>query len=150
MTTQEPLRATVDKFSFTVPTDRVYSPEHCWVLRDGVDIKVGLTDFRQQTIGDVAFVDCKPTGTVLAAGEELAGVETIKANVVVPSPVAGTVATTNEALGQQPELVNEDCYGRGWLMALTPAKEGDLDLLLSPSVYLALMLKEAEAAKARR
>lgn len=150
MTPTETLRASVDKFVFTVPTDRAYSADHCWVLRDGANIKVGLTDYRQQSIGDVAFVECKPVGAVLGAGEDLASVETIKANIVVPSPVAGSVAAVNEALGDRPELVNEDCYGEGWLAVLTPAQAADLDGLLPPNDYLALMVKEAEAAQAGR
>ena len=89
MTPTEMLRASIDKFVFTVPTDRAYSADHCWVMRDGADIRVGLTDYRQQSIGDVAFVEIKPVGTVLGAGEDLASVETIKANIAVPSPVAG-------------------------------------------------------------
>ena len=150
MTSTELLRASIDKFTFTVPTDRAYSAEHCWIVRDGADIKVGLTDYRQQSIGDVAFVECKLAGTVLAAGEDLASVETIKANIVVPSPVAGSVSAVNAVLVDRPELVNEDCYGEGWLVLLTPAKPDDLDLLLKPTDYLALMVKEAEAAQAGR
>jgi glycine cleavage system H protein len=150
MTTTELLRASVDKFVFTVPTDRVYSAEHCWIVRDGADLKVGLTDYRQQSIGDVAFVECKPVGTVVAAGDDLAGVETIKANIVVTSPVAGSVKAVNAALGDRPEVMNEDCYGEGWLVVLTPAETSDLDSLLTPTDYLALMVKEAEAAQAGR
>src|SRR5512139_2396394 len=114
MAFSDELRATVDKFTFTVPTDRIYSAEHCWIVRDGAAIKVGLTDYRQQSMGDVAFVECRPAGTVLAAGEDLASVETIKANVVIPTPVAGSVKAVNDVLGNRPEVVNEDCYGEGW------------------------------------
>jgi glycine cleavage system H protein len=147
MGSTERLCATVDKFVFTVPTDRAYSSEHCWVQREGVSVKVGLTDFRQQSIGDVAFAECKPEGSVLAAGAELANLETIKTNVVVPSPVGGSGVAVNESLSEHPELVNEDCYGQGWLVALTPAQPQELEALLSPSAYLALMVKAAEAAR---
>ncbi len=149
MGSTEQLRATVDKFVFTVPMDRVYSSEHYWVQREGESVRVGLTDFRQQTAGDVAFVECKPKGTILGAGEELANLETIKTNVVVPSPLRGTVVAVNESLSERPELVNEDCYGQGWLVALSPAQPQELEALLSPSTYLALMVKAAEAARTK-
>ena len=149
MTSTEALRARVDKFVFTVPTDRVYSSEHYWVHREGESVKVGLTDFRQQTAGDVAFVECKPKGSVLGAGEDLANLETIKSNVVVPSPLRGTVVAVNESLSERPELVNEDCYGQGWLVALAPADPDEVDRLLTPSTYLPLMVKAAEAARTK-
>ena len=148
MTTTDPLRLTVDKFVFTVPTDRAYSPDHCWVLREGGAVKVGLTDFRQQTIGDVACVECRPASTRLAAGDDLASVETIKASVAVPAPVSGIVVAVNESLTQQPELLNEDCYGQGWLTLLSAVEAGDFDQLLGPPAYLALVRKEAEVAEA--
>jgi glycine cleavage system H protein len=150
MDASEPLRATVDKFVFLVPTDRLYSPDDCWVQQEGGLVKVGLTDFRQQTAGDVAFVECKPQGSVLRAGQELANLETIKVNLAVASPVSGTVAAVNEELGQRPELVNEDPYGRGWLVAILPSNPEELEHLLQPTAYFAGMVERAEAERAKR
>ena len=86
------LETTVDKFIFRVATDRLYSPEGVWALADGDRIRVGMTDFLQQRSGDVAFAEVRPAGTAVAAGDEVALIETIKANVEVLSPVGGTVA----------------------------------------------------------
>ena len=85
----EYLETTVDKFIFKVATDRLYSAEGVWALADGDRIRVGVTDFLQQLSGDVAFAEVKPAGTAVAAGDEVAAIETIKANVEVPSPVGG-------------------------------------------------------------
>ncbi len=146
METAECLTATVDKFVFQVVTDRRYSPEDCWVQIEGKLAKIGITDFRQQTAGDVAFVECKPVGIILAAGEELASIETIKVNLAIPSPLTGTVVAVNEALNTRPELVNTDPYGQGWLAALCPAAPEELENLLTPAAYLALITEKAESA----
>ncbi len=146
METAECLTATVDKFVFQVVTDRRYSPEDCWVQIEGKLAKIGITDFRQQTAGDVAFVECKPVGIILAAGEELASIETIKVNLAIPSPLTGTVVAVNEALNTRPELVNTDPYGQGWRAALCPAAPEELENLLTPAAYLALITEKAESA----
>jgi glycine cleavage system H protein len=79
---------------------------------------VGVSDYLQQASGDVAFVDVQPPGTVLAAGEELASIETVKAILTVESPVSGTILQVNEALEQSPELINQGPYGDGWLAVI--------------------------------
>jgi len=146
----EALVATIDKFVFTVPSDRRYSTDDCWVQTAGHLARIGLTDFRQQSAGDVAFVECKPVGILLKVGDELANIETIKAALCVPSPLSGTVVAVNEALNERPELVNEDPYGQGWLVALRPANPADVDNLLDPAAYFALMKDKAEAERAKR
>jgi glycine cleavage system H protein len=139
------LEATVDKFIFRVATDRRYSLEGVWALEDGDRIRVGVTDFLQQRSGDVAFAEVRPAGRVVVAGEEVALIETIKANVEVPSPVGGTVVEVNPALGPSPEVVNLDPYGAGWL-AVIDADDWpkDRDALLGPSAYFELMRDQAE------
>ena len=100
------LETTVDKFIFRVATDRLYSPEGAWALADGDRIRVGMTDFLQQLNGDIAFAEVKPEGTAVAAGDEVATIETIKANVEVLSPVGGTVVEVNPAMEMSPEAIN--------------------------------------------
>ena len=112
------LETTVDKFIFRVATDRLYSAEGIWVLKgdEGDRVRLGVTDYRQQLNGDVAFAHLKPVGTNLAAGDEFAEVETIKATVSFPSPIAGTVLEVNDELDLTPEAVNQEPYGQGWLV----------------------------------
>ncbi len=139
------LEATVDKFLFRVATDRWYSPEGVWALPDGGRIRVGVSDFLQQRSGDVAFVEAKPVGTSLARGEELALIETIKANVEVASPVTGVVAAVNPSLELSPEVINQDPFGDGWLAVIdAPEWAPNRATLLDPEAYFALMCAQAE------
>ena len=139
------LETTVDKFIFRVATDRLYSAEGVWALADGDRIRVGLTDFLQQHSGDVAFAEVKPDGTTLEAGDEVALIETIKVNLSLASPVAGTVAEVNPAMELSPESINQDPYGDGWL-AVIDARDWptDREALLDPQAYFALMKGQAE------
>ena len=139
-----------DKFTFRVATDRLYLAEGLWALPLSpgrtARVRVGLTDFLQQRSGDVAAVAVKATGTKLEVSQELAEVETIKANVSVASPLAGTVVEVNPALARSPETVNEDPYGAGWLAVIEATDwERDRTKLLEPAGYLAVV--DAEAAK---
>jgi len=145
----EYLEATHDKFTFRVATDRLYGEEGIWALRaapqGNTEIRLGLTDFLQQRSGDVAFVSIKPKGTKLAAGDEFAQIETVKANVSLYSPVAGTVLEVNQALDRNPELVNQDPYGKGWF-AIIQASNWDADRakLLDPEAYFRSMQSQIE------
>ena len=139
------LETTVDKFIFRVATDRLYSPEGVWALADGDRIRVGMTDFLQQLNGDVAFAEVKPEGTAVATGDEVAVIETIKANVEVPSPVGGTVVEVNPAMELSPEAINQDPYGEGWLVVIEASDwPKDRDALLDPQAYFELMKSQAE------
>jgi glycine cleavage system H protein len=140
------LETSVDKFIFRVATDRLYSPEGIWALAEGERVRIGVTDFLQQSSGDVAFAQVRPEGTALGAGDEVAEIETIKVNLGVPSPVGGTVAEVNPALELSPELINQDPYGEGWLVVIdTRERPTDLDTLLGPEAYFELMKGQAEA-----
>jgi glycine cleavage system H protein len=144
------LETTIDKFTFRVPTDRLYSRDGVWVLRldakDGVRIRVGVTDFLQQHSGDIAFVTVRAAGTQLAAGDDVADIETVKVDLALPSPVAGSVLEINPALGATPELINQDPYGDGWLAMIAPTDwEADNRGLLTPEAYFALMQQQARS-----
>jgi len=102
------LETTVDKFTFRVATDRLYSREGVWALAEGKRVRIGLTDFMQQRSGDVAFAEVKPVGTALALGDEVASIETIKVDIALGSPVAGSVVEVNQALSEAPEAINQD------------------------------------------
>lgn len=145
------LEATVDKFTFRVPTDRLFTPDGIWVRAEGADqVRLGVTDYLQQHSGDIAFVLTKPAGTRLACDEEVASLETIKVNLSLPSPVGGTVIELNTALDAAPELLNQDPYGRGWLVVINAASwESEKPRLLEADAYLAVMRSQAEAELAQ-
>jgi glycine cleavage system H protein len=139
------LEAAVDKFIFRVATDRLYSPEGVWALAEGDRIRVGMTDFLQQRSGDVAFAEVRSAGRAVATGDEVALIETIKANVEVISPVSGAVAEVNPALAMTPEAINQDPYGQGWLAVIEASDwPKDRDALLDPQAYFELMRGQAE------
>ncbi len=138
------LETTVDKFTFRVATDRLYTDSHLWIKLESKLARIGLSDYLQQTSGDVAFADVEPEGTQLAPGDDLASIETIKVNLVLPSPISGVIQEINPSLEDAPELVNQDPYGEGWL-ALVEASEWGTDRanLLAPGTYFEMMKTEA-------
>lgn len=146
----EYLETTVDKFVFKVRKGSWYSETGVWVrLEDGL-ARLGLSDYIQQSSGDVAFADIEPAGTELAQGNYLGLIETIKAAIELLSPVSGTVQELNEELETSPELINEDPYGRGWLALITLSDwQADRANLLAAEQYLAVMHRQAEEAAKR-
>lgn len=146
------LSFSLGKFVFEVPTDRYYSEEGMWVLPEGQGrVRVGLSDFVQQRSGDVAFAEIKPEDTVLDVGDEVAVVETIKVDVYFASPVTGVVAAVNPAMEVEPEVINQDPYGEGWLAVIdTEDWEDAQEKLLDPEGYFELMKVEAEQEAQRQ
>lgn len=145
----EYLQTTIDKFTFRVAKDRLYTADGVWLLpvqsHSTQRVRVGVTDFFQQHNGDVAFVDVKGTGASFNNGEEFAEIETMKVNVSLPSPVAGTIAEVNPALELTPEVVNKDPYDKGWLAEIDVLQwEADRVWLLDAAAYLAVMQEQAE------
>ncbi len=139
------LELTVDKFTFKVATDRFYSAEGLWVEPAGQRVRVGLSDFLQQRSGDIAFVELKPIGTALAAGDEFASIETIKVNIALSSPISGKVIEVNEAMDTAPEAINQNPYDAGWLAVIeTSDWEADRSRLLDAAAYFEAMKREAE------
>jgi glycine cleavage system H protein len=139
------LEATVDKFVFRVKQGLWYSQAGMWAqLEDGFT-RVGVTDFAQQTNGDVAFVELPPPGSSVRQGGSLGEIETVKVTFDLTSPVSGTVQTVNPALEESPELVNQDPYGAGWL-ALIQLSDwvADKAHLLDAKQYLEVMRGQAE------
>jgi glycine cleavage system H protein len=112
------------------PADLRYTKSHEWLrtLPDG-SIEIGITDHAQQTLGDLVFVEVPEAGRVLAAGDACAVVESVKAASDVYSPIAGEVTAGNELLATQPELVNRDPFGQGWILRIKPAAGAGAALL---------------------
>ncbi len=119
-----------------VPVELRYAKTHEWarLLADG-SVEVGISEHAQAALGDLVFVEVPETGRVLAAGEGCAVVESVKAASDVYSPIAGTVIAVNLELAAAPELVNQDCYGRGWMLRLQPASTASLAGLLDAEAY---------------
>jgi glycine cleavage system H protein len=139
------LETAVDKFTFKVATDRFYTAEGVWAKDENGRVRIGLSDYVQQHNGDVAFAEIKPAGTVLAAGEELAVIETIKVNISFASPVNGKIEEVNPAMNAAPEAINLDPYGSGWLAVMEIADwEAERTRLLDPQAYFKIMKGQAE------
>lgn len=140
------LQTTVDKFIFRVKVGYLYSENGVWVAYDPASntARIGLSDFRQQASGDVAFVELPEVGARVAAGGDLANIETIKVDLTVPAPFDGEVVAVNPALDDTPELINQSPYGDGWLVELKPESWPVAGLLDAPA-YLTVMQAQAEA-----
>ncbi len=120
-----------------IPAALKYTKTHEWArLEENGSVTVGITDHAQAQLGDMVFVELPVVGRALQAAEECAVVESVKAASDVYSPVAGEVVEVNEALADQPELINQDPYGEGWIFRLKPG--GNLDALLDAAAYAAL------------
>lgn len=140
------LETTIDKFTFRVDPSCLYSPDGIWVRYEEGRVRLGLSDYLQQRSGDIAFVDVKPAGTVLAFDEEFAAIETVKVNVGLISPVAGDVTGVNPALALTPEVVNQEPYGEGWLCEIAASNwDHDRLLLLDAVTYFEKMKQDAAA-----
>ena len=119
-----------------VPGDLRYTRSHEWVrtLPDG-SVEIGISDHAQGALGDLVFVEVPETGRQVSGGDAFAVVESVKAASDVYSPIAGEVLAGNDALAAQPERVNQDPYGQGWIARLRPASAADGEALLDASQY---------------
>ena len=125
------------------PNDRKYSKEHEWIQsEDGSPATMGITDFAQEQLGDVVYLDLPQMGARLEQAGKLGEVESVKAVSDIYSPVSGEVVEINEALSENPELVNEDPYDGGWLVRILVQDPTELELLLTADQYEAF-LKES-------
>jgi glycine cleavage system H protein len=122
-----------------VPNELKYLKSHEWVKIDGDVATVGITDFAQSELGDVVYVDLPNVGRSLSAGDSFGSVESVKTVSDVYAPVAGEVIETNEALGAQSELVNEDPYGKGWMIKIRVSESGETGDLLDSDGYMAVI-----------
>ena len=121
------------------PNDVKYTKEHEWIRLEGDVAYVGITDYAQEQLGDIVFVDIQTVGETLAADEVFGTIEVVKTISDLFLPVAGEVLEQNEALEEQPELVNKDPYGEVWLIKIKPASDADFGRLLDAEAYKALI-----------
>jgi glycine cleavage system H protein len=117
------------------PEDLRYSREHEWARSENGRVRVGITDFAQDALGDVVYVDLPEAGTQVTGGQPFGEVESTKSVSDVFAPVTGTIVERNAALEERPELVNEQPYGDGWLVAIEPSDLAELDALLDAGAY---------------
>jgi glycine cleavage system H protein len=119
------------------PEDRKYTAEHEWVSTPDADgiVRIGITSYAQEALGDIVYVSVPAVGTDVAAGQPLGEVESTKSVSDVYAPVSGTVVARNERLDAQPELLNSDPYGAGWLVEIEPTGDVKLDDLLDATAY---------------
>ena len=116
-----------------IPDDLRYSEQDEWARTEGERVTVGITDYAQQQLGDVVFVDLPEVGAALTRGEPFGVIESVKAVSDLYAPLSGEVLAVNEALGDNPELVNQDCYGEGWILAMRPTDGADEALMTAPA-----------------
>jgi glycine cleavage system H protein len=122
-----------------VPSELRYSREHEWVRVDGNVARIGITDFAQESLGDVVFVQLPDAGLDIVAGASAAEIESTKSVSDVYVPVSGVVQQVNDALVGAPELVNQDPYGEGWILEVELADLTELDALLDAGAYRELI-----------
>jgi len=127
-----------------IPDDLRYSSEHEWVRVEGDVATVGITDYAQDQLGDIVYLDLPAAGTTLAQGAKLGEVESVKAMSDIYAPVGGEVIEANADIADEPEIVNASPYGRGWLVKLRLADESELDSLLDAKAYDELITREME------
>ena len=121
------------------PTNVKYTKEHEWIRLEGDVAYVGITDYAQEQLGDIVFVDIPTEGETLAADEVFGTIEVVKTISDLFLPVTGEILEQNEALADQPELVNQDPYGEGWLIKIKPTADADFDSRLDAEAYKALI-----------
>lgn len=124
------------------PADLRYTAEHEWVRSPGEhagSVRVGITDFAQDALGDIVYVSLPEVGASVAPGDACGELESTKSVSDVYAPLAGEIVAVNDALDSTPELVNDDAYGGGWLFELVPSNPGDVDGLLDAEAYRATL-----------
>lgn len=118
-----------------VPDNLHYSKDHEWVRVEGDTAVIGITDHAQEQLGDVVYVELPKVGESFAAHESFGSVESVKAVSEIFTPVSGEVAEANESLNDEPEKVNKDPYGEGWMIKMTMTAAGEVDSLLTAAEY---------------
>src|SRR5205809_1993493 len=125
------------------PKDVRYTKQHEWARVEGNRIRIGITDYAQDALGDVVYVDTPEMGTEVKAGEPFGEVESTKSVSDVYSPVSGTVVDVNVQLGDTPALVNQDPYGKGWMIVVEPSDPSAVESLLDADAYRSFTEKES-------
>ena len=117
------------------PDDLRYTQEHEWARSEGDVVRIGITHYAQDQLGDVVYVDLPAPGATVERGQPFGEVESTKSVSDLYAPISGTIAERNETLEERPELVNQDPYGEGWMVTIRPEGAADLDTLLDAQAY---------------
>ncbi|MEP7045133.1 MAG: glycine cleavage system protein GcvH [Ilumatobacteraceae bacterium] len=123
----------------TVPTHLLYSSDHEWIAIDGTRARIGITDYAQDALGDVVYVQAPTMGATVKAGDSFSEVESTKSVSDIYAPVSGTVVAVNEKLADAPDMLNSDPYGAGWICEIEMSDASDRDGLLDAVGYQALI-----------
>ena len=121
-----------------VPDDLRYSKDHEWARLEDGNVRVGITDYAQDALGDVVYIDLPDAGSAVGADETFSEVESTKSVSDVFAPIAGTVIEVNAELADAPERLNEDPYGEGWICVIEPADPGAFETLMDADAYRSL------------
>ena len=127
-----------------VPEDLHYSKDHEWIRVDGKEAIIGITDYAQNSLGDVVYVELPKAGDAFSASESFGSVESVKAVSEVFTPVSGMIASINESLADSPESVNSDPYGQGWMIRVAMSNPSEVDSLLTAAEYEDFTKAESE------
>ncbi len=121
-----------------VPADLRYSSDHEWIRQDGNVVTIGITEYAQDSLGDIVFVEVPEQGTAVTNGDSFTEVESTKSVSDIYAPVSGTISAVNQALEGAPELLNSDPYGEGWICSIDMSDPSQLDGLMDAAAYTAL------------
>jgi glycine cleavage system H protein len=124
-----------DSLDFEIPDELHYSTDDEWVHPENDSVTVGVTDFAQQQLGDIVYIELPSVGNSIAEGETFGVIESVKAVSDLIAPLAGEVVAINEDLVDQPEIINKACYGDGWIIKIKPSNREALDSLLDADSY---------------
>jgi glycine cleavage system H protein len=120
---------------YDFPEDLLYTPDDEWIRREGDHVVIGISDFAQNQLGDIVFVELPEIGTTTESGVAFGTIESVKAVSDLCAPLSGEVLSINDALEDAPERVNESCYQEGWLITLRPSDPSQLEAMLDAKAY---------------
>jgi glycine cleavage system H protein len=126
-----------------IPAELKYHTEHEWIRVEGKTAVLGITDFAQEALGDVVFLELPATGSVVKAGEEIGEVESTKTTSPVYTPVSGKIVGVNDSLKDKPELINKEPYGQGWIVRIEMSDANEAQHLMDAKQYEAFLKKES-------
>lgn len=127
-----------------IPKDLMYTNEHEWVRKEGDTVTIGITDYAQQLLGDVVYVEMPEAGAAVTKGETFGVVESVKAASDIYAPVSGEVIEIHQELDDHPEFLNQSPYDRGWIIKVRPSNPVEIDVLMDQARYQEFVLKESE------
>jgi glycine cleavage system H protein len=125
-----------------IPTDLRYHEEHEWARLKGNQATVGISDFAQDALGDIVFIELPKTGTVVKAGQQIGEIESTKTTSTLYTPVSGAIVQVNTDLKDHPEVVNSDPYGKGWMVVIDLSNAGEVDALMTAAQYDAFLANQ--------